>query len=35
LQQQIEVVASGGGPLNVAFETGAELVALEYGQFFS
>jgi hypothetical protein len=35
LQQQIEIVAAGGDPLNVAFEPGRELVELECGQFFS
>ena len=35
LQQQMQIVADGGDPLNVGFEPGSELVALECGQFFS
>ena len=35
LEQQAEVVAAGGNPINVAFEPGTETVQLEVGQFFS
>ena len=34
LQQQAQIVAEGGDPLNVGFEPGSELVTLECGQFF-
>jgi nitrite reductase/ring-hydroxylating ferredoxin subunit len=35
LQQQADVVAGGGDPINVGFAPGAEVVQLEVGQFFS
>lgn len=35
LKQQLEAIAAGGDPINVAFEPGAEGVALEAGQFIS
>jgi hypothetical protein len=35
LQQQADVVAGGGDPINVGFAPGTELVQLEVGQFFS
>ena len=35
LQQQVDIVAAGGDPLNVAFEPGREVVAMACGQYFS
>jgi nitrite reductase/ring-hydroxylating ferredoxin subunit len=35
LAEQMEIVANGGDPLNVAFEPGRETIPLECGQFFS
>lgn len=35
LREQIDVVAGGGDPLNVAFVPGAETIELESGQYFS
>jgi hypothetical protein len=35
LQQQVQVVAAGGDPLNVGFEPGSELISLECGQFIT
>ena len=33
LREQIDVVANGGAPLNVAFVPGTETIELESGQF--
>jgi hypothetical protein len=35
LREQIDVVAAGGDPMNVAFEPGSELISLESGQHVS
>ena len=35
LQQQMQIVADGGDPINVGFEPGSELVAMECGQSLS
>jgi hypothetical protein len=34
LREQIDIVAAGGNPMNVAFEPGTETINLAVGQFF-